>query len=73
MNLANVCQVNGSVTTMLIVLIGVTSCCVVLIHSLTVQMEDVLNGIHGVMEMMTAETTATNMNVQVEISKSSFA
>ena len=64
---------NGSVTTLLTVLIEVTSKCVVLIHSLTVQMEDVLNGIHGVMVTMTAETTAMKMNVQVEISKSLYA
>ena len=65
MILANVYLANGSVTVMLTVLIEVTNLCVVLIHSLTVLMEDVSNGIHGVMEIMTAETTATKTNVQV--------
>ena len=66
---ANVCLATISVTDLVTVQIGVTNLCVVLKHSLTVQMEDVLNGIHGVMEIMTVETTATKMNVQVVISK----
>ena len=53
---------NGSVTTMVTVLIEAMNLCVVLIHSLTVTMEDVSNGIHGVMETMTAETTAMRLN-----------
>ena len=65
MILANVYLANGSVTVMLTVLIEVTNLCVVQIHNLTVPMEDVSNGIHGVMEIMTVETTATKMNVQV--------
>ena len=62
MILASVYLANGSVTTMLIVLTEVTNLCVVQIHSLTVLMEDVLNGIHGVMETMTVETTAMKTN-----------
>ena len=68
MILANAYLVNGSVTTIMIVLTEVTNLCVVLIHSLTVPMEDVSNGIHGVMETMTAETTAMKMNVRVRLS-----
>ena len=63
----NACRVNGSVTTMLTVLIEVTKLGVVQIHSLTVLMGDVSSGIHGVTETMIAETIAMKMNVQVEI------
>ena len=46
-------------------LIEVTNLCVVQIHSLTVLMEDASNGIHGVMETMTAETIVMKKNAQV--------
>ena len=51
-----VCQVNGSVTTMLTVLIEVTNKDVVLLHSLTVLMAGVSSGINGVIQTMIAGT-----------------
>ena len=66
MTQVNVYHRNGSAMDLMIVMMIAMNLCVVLIHSLTVLMEDVSNGIHGVMETMTAETTAMKMNVQVK-------
>ena len=62
----NVYQANGSVTRLLIAQIEVTKPCVVLIHYLTVLLEYVSNGISGVTETMTVETTAMKITVQVK-------
>ena len=62
----NVYRANGFVTRLLIAQIEVTKLCVVLTHYLTALLEYVSNGISGVMETMTAETTATKIIVQVK-------
>ena len=63
---ASAYQVIGFVTRMVIAPTEAMNLCVALTHSLIVQMEDVSDGIHGVMETMTAETTAMRIDVQVE-------